>query len=154
MLRRLRMRASEESGFTLIELLVVILIVGIIAAIAIVSLLGQTSKAYDGSAKALASSAQTTAETIAVDDDGSYAKVSESEIHAYEPSIPISEATANGGPWVQTAEATEEGRGYKIYVVAASTRDVFEIAKNKEGEIARTCSETKAEDHGCPKGTW
>src|SRR5216684_238964 len=70
MLNRLRQRSKDEGGFTLIELLVVILIIGILAAIAIPSFLNQKTKATDASAKELARTAQTAAETYATDHHG------------------------------------------------------------------------------------
>src|SRR5256886_15927149 len=95
MLYRLRQRSSDEGGFTLIELLVVILIIGILAAIAIPSFLSQKSKASDSSAKELARTAETTAETFATDNGRNYAHPAVAGLLKYQTTEQIAAGKGN-----------------------------------------------------------
>ncbi len=142
---------KRDEGFSLIELLVVILIIGVLAAIAIPAFAGQKGKASDAQAKELARTAETTAETIAIDNNGEYTKVSAAELNKYEPSIRILQSSS-----VAYLSATTAARSEYSVTAKSTNGDEFKIAKSATGEITRRCTSpiTKTGCAGGESASW
>jgi type IV pilus assembly protein PilA len=142
---RLARTMREENGFTLMELLTVLLIIGVLAAIAIPSFIGQTARANDAAAKTQIGTLQTAMKEFAMENSGSYKGATLAKLETIEPTL--KDETTTVAKEVTGASSTS----FEVESQAVGSKDVYKLTSSN-GEVTRSCTPVNA--GGCKGGSW
>jgi type IV pilus assembly protein PilA len=129
------------------ELLVVFLIIGVLAAVALPTVLGQREKGHDASAKANARNLVSDVESCFVRSED-YRQCDNSQLDA--TGLPLS---STDGATPPNGEVSVESVAQRVFTVAARsvTGTIFRISRSPSGGYTRSCTP----DGGiCHDGTW